>query len=88
VSTMDDARATLLRALEQLDLAAGELGGIPERVDLVVIYAMGRHEGEGGWGEVSGWAVTAGPDWVTAALLQRAADAHATTVYAEADDEE
>ena len=71
---MDDARATLLRGLEQLDGAASDLGGTPERADVVVIYSLGRCE-DGGWHEVGGWSASNGPKWMHAAMLRRAADA-------------
>lgn len=86
-SCTEDAKATLLRALEQLERAEHDLEGAPERVDLVVIYSMGRPDGEDGWTEVSGWASTTGPKWIHAALLTRAADAVADAAQAVDDDE-
>jgi hypothetical protein len=74
---MDDARATLLRALEELETAAGKLEGELERADVVVIYSVGRSDAEddGAWHEVGGWASTGGPKWLHAAMCRRAADA-------------
>lgn len=72
---IDHARATLLRALDQLEQASADLGGGVERVDLVVTYSLGRSSVDGGWEEVGGWASTNGPKWLHAALLRRAADA-------------
>jgi hypothetical protein len=74
-SAIDQARATLLRALDELEQAEQTLDGAPDRVDLVVTYSIGRDEGDGGWHEVGGWASTAGPKWLHAAMLRRAADA-------------
>jgi hypothetical protein len=76
VSAIDDARAALLHALDQLERAERDLGGPPERVDLVVTYAMGRRlDDEGAYHDVGGWASTPGPKWLHAAMLRRAADA-------------
>jgi hypothetical protein len=69
------ARATLLRALEQLDAAQGELGAKPDRVDLVVVYSLG-FDGPGGWHHISGWVASPGPKWSHLSLLEHAADAH------------
>lgn len=82
----EDAKATLLRALDQLEKAEADLDGNAERVDLVVIYSIGRRDGDDGWTEVSGWASTSGPKWIHAALLNRAADAQADAAHA-VDDE-
>lgn len=84
---VEDARATLLRALEQLDAAEADLGAPAERVDLVVVYSVGRCE-EDGWHDVGGWASTAGPKWVHTALLRRAADANEDAVIAVDDEDE
>ena len=73
---IDEARATLLRALEEIDTAEGELEGEADRCDLVVVYSVGRSGTDGAWHEVGGWASTAGPKWIHAALLRRAANAH------------
>lgn len=76
MSAIARAKDTLLRALDQLEQAEHDLGGEPERVDLVVVYSIGLdHEGDGAWHEVGGWAATAGPKWLHAAMLRRAADA-------------
>jgi hypothetical protein len=72
--SVSKAKATLLRALEQLEKAEGDLDAEPARVDLVVVYSVGyEHNGGGSWHEVAGWASTAGPKWLHAALLRRAA---------------
>ena len=75
-AAIDEARAALLRALEELDTAEGELEGEADRCDLVVVYSVGRNEGDGAWHEVGGWSSTAGPKWMHASLLRRAANAH------------
>jgi hypothetical protein len=82
---INEARAALLRALDSLDGATADLGGEPERVDLVVIYSAGRREDDG-WHEVGGWSSTAGPKWIHAALLRRAADAQDEAIIAEDDE--
>jgi hypothetical protein len=89
IDPMDDARSTLLRALDQLGKASDELGGPADRADLVVIYSVGRHdEDDGAWHEVGGWSSTAGPKWLHAALLRRAADANDDAVSAVDDDDD
>jgi hypothetical protein len=72
---VDSAKATLLRALDELEAAEGELDGTPDRVDLVVVYSIGSEQEGAGWHEIGGWASTAGPKWMHAAMLRRAADA-------------
>jgi hypothetical protein len=89
---VDDARATLLRALDELGKATEDLGGPAERADVVVIYSVGRSapDDAGAWHEVGGWACTGGPKWLHAAMLRRAADANddaARAVDDEGDDE-
>jgi hypothetical protein len=69
-----DAKATLLRALDQLDQAHTDLTAPPQRADLIVVYSIGAGDGTGAWTEVDGWASTGGPTWLQAALLRRAAD--------------
>ena len=64
-----------------------QLGGAADRVDLVVIYSVGRDGGDEAWHEIGGWACTAGPKWAHAALLRRAADAQDDAARAEDDDE-
>lgn len=81
------AKDTLLRALDELEKAQATLEAPPDRVDLVVIYSIGRDLGEGGWHEVGGWATTPGPNWLTAALLERAAKAFKDDENAIGDDE-
>jgi hypothetical protein len=91
VAAIDEARATLLRVLDELEQAERTLDGAPERVDVAVVYSLGRADGDdGAWHEVGGWACTAGPKWLHAALLRRAADAQndaAVAVDDEPDDE-
>lgn len=70
-----EAKAALLRALDELDAAERDLGREPDRVDLVVVYALGAQINDG-WQHITGWACTPGPKWAHAALLRRAADAH------------
>jgi hypothetical protein len=70
------AKDTLLRALDQLDEAETDLGGLPEYVELVVVYSIGLVQGEdGAFHEVGGWSATPGPHWSQAAMLRRAATA-------------
>lgn len=84
---IEDAKATLLRALEQLENAKEELEGEPERCDLVVIYAIGRR-GPDDWHDIAGWSSTPGPKWIHAALLRRAAEAQEEAIVAVDDEEE
>lgn len=71
---------------DQLEKAEQTLEGEPDRVDLVVVYSIGRDPvGDDAWHEVGGWAATAGPKWVHAALLDRCAEASASSAYAEDD---
>jgi hypothetical protein len=86
--TLDDARATLLRALDELNELARELDGPVDRVDLAVTYSLGHDCGDGAWHEVGGWAATAGPKWIHAALLRRAADAQDKAARVVDDDDE
>lgn len=72
--TTVQAKDTLLRALDQLEKAEDDLEAAPERVDLVVVYSIGKDTGDGAWHEVGGWASTAGPKWLHAAMMRRAAD--------------
>lgn len=89
MSAIDDARATLLRALDELEQAEVELDGPAERVDVVVVYSVGRDTDDGtGWAEVGGWACTAGPKWAHAALMRRAADATDDAARAVDDDDD
>jgi hypothetical protein len=88
MTAIDEARAALMRALEQLEDAEGSLDGETERCDLVVVYSIGREADDGAWDEVGGWSSTAGPKWIHAALLRRAADAHDDAARAVDDDDE
>lgn len=91
MTAIQEARDALVRALEQLDLAEEDLAAEPDRVDLVVVYSMGRDRDDGAWHEVGGWSSTAGPKWLHAAMLRRAADAQddaARTVDDEPDNQE
>jgi hypothetical protein len=88
---IETAKATLLNALDQLEQAERDLGGPAERVDLVVVYSMGRSEDpDAAWHEVGGWAGTAGPKWLHAAMLRRAAAAQDEAALAvdDVDDDE
>ena len=73
-SAINKAKAILLTALDQLEQAEQSLGQEPERVDLIVIYEIGR-DTPTAWESISGWASTPGPKWMHSAMLQRAADA-------------
>lgn len=75
MTVIDEARDALLRALDSLNDAETILDGEPERVDLVVIYSVGRNARDGEWHDVGGWSSTPGAKWTHAALLRRAADA-------------
>jgi hypothetical protein len=87
---VDDARATLLRVLDELEQAERELDDAVERVDVVVVYSVGRPtpEDDGAWHEVGGWACTSGPKWAHAALLRRAADAFDSVARAVDEDDD
>lgn len=85
-TAVDKAKDTLLRALDELERAEQDLDAGVERVDLVVTYSIGADLGEGGWHEIAGWSATAGPKWLHAALLRRAADAQDTASRAIDDD--
>jgi hypothetical protein len=87
MSAVDNAKTTLLRALDELAKAEDDLNGEAHRVDLVVVYSIGRENGDGAWHEIGGWASTAGPKWLHAAMLRRAADANDDAARA-VDDEE
>ena len=76
MSAVAKAKDTLLRALDQLEQAEQDLEAEPDRVDLVVVYSIGSEQDDGAWHEIGGWASTAGPKWLHAALLRRAADAN------------
>ncbi len=72
--TRDDARATLLRALDKLDDAAGELAS-SDVVHLCVVYSAGGVlPDNAGYEEIGGHVNTSGPAWLHAALLRRVAD--------------
>jgi hypothetical protein len=89
VTPVDDARAALLRALDELGQATEELGGPAERADVVVIYSIGRSaDDENAWHEVGGWASTGGPKWLHAAMCRRAADAQDEAARAIDDDDD
>lgn len=86
MSAIEGAKATLLRTLEALEGAEENLGAVPERVDLVVIYSIGHvAEDDGSWEEVGGWSATPGPKWMHAAMLARAAEAFDPGIEAEDD---
>lgn len=84
---MTTARDALVNALDELEEALADLEGEPERVDVVVVYSLGR-ETDDGWHEVGGWSCTPGPKWAHAALLRRAADAHDDAARSVDDDDE
>lgn len=88
MSAIDKAKDALLRALDQLEQAQADLGGEPDRVDLVVVYSIGRQENDSAWHEVGGWSSTAGPKWLHIAILRRAADAQEDAIVAVDDDDE
>lgn len=85
---MQEARDALLRALDQLDKAEADLEGVAQRVDLVVVYSIGRNAGDGAYHEVGGWSSTGGAKWLHAAMLRRAADAQDSAARAEDDEED
>ena len=84
-TAMGEARATLLRALDELESAESDLEHPPDRADLVVIYSIGC-DTDAGWHEIGGWASTGGPRWMHAAMLRRAADAQEASEYEDGDD--
>jgi hypothetical protein len=89
--SVSKAKATLLRALDQLERAEGDLGTEPERVDLIVVYSIGYDDtGDGAWQEVGGWSSTPGPKWLHAALLDRCARSfrEASEPYAQDDEDD
>ena len=86
MSAINKAKEALLNALDQLDQAEKDLGGEAERVDLVVVYSIGRGEDDG-WHEIGGWSTTSGPKWLHVSLMRRAADAQEEAIVA-VDDEE
>lgn len=75
MSAAQRAKDALLRTLDELEEAEQALDVAPDRVDLVVVYSIGSDMGDGAYHEVGGWNVTAGPKWMHAAMLRRAADA-------------
>lgn len=76
MSTLADAKATLLRALEQIEQAEGDLENPPTAAFLNVTYSIGvSTEDNGAWHEVGGWVNTGDPLWLHAAMLRRCADA-------------
>lgn len=89
MSAVSAAKDTLLRALDQLERAEQDLDAEPTRVDLVVVYSIGCElDGDGAWHEVGGWSSTAGPKWLHAAMLRRAADAQDVAARAVDDGDE
>lgn len=84
--TRDDARATLLRALEQLEEAESDLSDA-DQIMLCVVYSAGSTDEDGCWHEIGGWVNTSGPLWVHAAMLERAAK-RLEDGYDDPDDEE
>ena len=89
-TAIQQAKDTLLRALDQLEAAEADLEAAPDRVDLCVVYSIGRDDPEsaGAWHEVGGWASTGGPTWLHAAMLHRAADAFDEAAVAEPGEED
>lgn len=89
MSAVAKAKDTLLRALDQLERAEQDLEAEPTRVDLCVVYSIGcePEDDQGAWHEVGGWASTAGPKWLHAAMLRRAADAQDVAARAVDDDD-
>lgn len=72
--TRDDAKATLLRALDEIEGAEGDLQADCDVIHLCVVYSAGRTEDGGAFHEVGGWVNTTGPTWLHAAMLRRAAE--------------
>lgn len=86
-TAIDKAKETLLRALDELEDAERTLEAQPDRVDLIVVYSIGRDpQGDDAWHEVGGWASTAGPKWLHAAMMRRAAEAFDEDALAQDDE--
>lgn len=75
-SAIDKAKETLLRSLDGLEKSEESLDGPAERVDVVVVYSMGRKTDDGGWEETMGWQATPGPQWIHAEMHRKAAQAN------------
>ncbi|HWT24541.1 MAG TPA: hypothetical protein VN213_13630 [Solirubrobacteraceae bacterium] len=92
MSAVQKAKDTLLRALDQLGAAERDLDAPPDRVDLIVVYSIGREDPDdaGAYHEVGGWSSTAGPKWMHAAMLRRAAQSFddAAVAYDDPPDDE
>ena len=89
MSAVSKAKDTLLRALDQLEEAEQTLEADPDQVDLIVVYSIGREDGENGaWHEVGGWASTAGPKWLHAAMMRRAAQSFDDAALAQDNEED
>jgi hypothetical protein len=66
------AKDALLLALECIDRAEEIIGGDAERVDVLIVYAVGRVN-DGKWRSCDGWSSTASPSDTLADMAQRAA---------------
>lgn len=75
MSGSEDAKATLLRALEQIERAEADLGEGGEVRYLCVVYSATKRLDDDATHEVGGWVNTSDPLWLHAAMLRRAADA-------------
>ena len=82
-----DARATLLRALEQIEEAERDLGDGGEVRYLCVVYSATKDLGDDGTHEVGGWVNTSEPLWLHAAMLRRCADSLDVSARDEDDDD-
>jgi hypothetical protein len=71
---INKAKGVLLTALERLDKDVQLIGGDPDRVDLIVVFEVGREQENGNWISASGWVSTSGPKWTHKDLLLRAAE--------------
>lgn len=90
MSDTADSKATLLRALDEVDLAIERLGDGAEVRHLCVVYSVGRKLDDGAYHEDGGWCSTSDPSWLHSALLRRAAAFldNAATDDDEGDDED
>jgi hypothetical protein len=69
----DMAKATLLRALQSIEDSERELGPETQVRHLAVVFSVVGPGPEGAIEEHIGWESTEDPEWLTAALLRRAA---------------
>lgn len=75
MDSLAEAKATLLRALEQIEGAEADLSSTDNACGYVaVVYCVAIKREDGRTEEIGGWVATSEPTWATAALLRRGAD--------------